>query len=326
VHPRHRRRPRAGAVRRRPRVRRRHAAQDPRYRPPGSASRWAPVEIVGVPPSAPSHVSNVRRRAVRDRFRAGEPFLSCGSSARCCRGRRGLPRQVGVVVMGAGRHPVFSAAHAAGAGARLPRPLPRRLQRRAVPRLNGAFIVACVRSSTRVGLPSRRRRFDEAVLGRDGTCRPDVRQVRVQRVVSPRDAPRERLLRLHGYDPGARKAGLPTTCRCSRGPVLELRCGRGEFLDCCATAGSRRRASTSTRALVQAGGRAAGLTVQLADALTGLPQPAGCPARTASSPRTSSSTSTRTSWRRSSTESARGAPHPAASSSRRRRTPPCLCG
>ena len=72
------------------------------------------------------------------------------------------------------------------------------------------------------------------------------------------------------YDPAHAKAGLSHYVPLfERGPVVELACGRGEFLELLRDAGVEAEGIDLDEGMVQAA-RAAGLTVQLADALSGL--------------------------------------------------------
>lgn len=69
-----------------------------------------------------------------------------------------------------------------------------------------------------------------------------------------------------GYDPEHSKAGLAHYVPLfTRGPVLELACGRGEFLELLAAAGVAAEGVDVDEGMVQAA-RAAGLAVQLGDA------------------------------------------------------------
>jgi SAM-dependent methyltransferase len=73
-----------------------------------------------------------------------------------------------------------------------------------------------------------------------------------------------------GYDPEHTRSGLQHYLPWfARGPVLELACGRGEFLDLLRTAGVAASGVDLDDGMV-AGARAAGHDVQHADALTGL--------------------------------------------------------
>ncbi len=72
------------------------------------------------------------------------------------------------------------------------------------------------------------------------------------------------------YDPENAKAGLSHYVPLfMEGPVLELACGRGEFLELLRDAGVEAEGIDLDEGMVQAA-TAAGLTVQLADAMTGL--------------------------------------------------------
>jgi SAM-dependent methyltransferase len=72
------------------------------------------------------------------------------------------------------------------------------------------------------------------------------------------------------YDPEHSKAGLAHYVPLfPQGPVLELACGRGEFMELLRDAGVTAEGIDLDEGMVQAA-QAAGLTVQLADALTGL--------------------------------------------------------
>ena len=72
------------------------------------------------------------------------------------------------------------------------------------------------------------------------------------------------------YDPAHSKAGLSHYVPLfPRGPVLELACGRGEFLELLREAGVDGEGIDLDEGMVQAA-RASGLTVQLTDALSGL--------------------------------------------------------
>ncbi len=73
-----------------------------------------------------------------------------------------------------------------------------------------------------------------------------------------------------GYDPENAKAGLAQyVAHFPRGPVLELACGRGEFLELLREAGVEAEGVDLDEGMVQVAA-AAGLSVQHADALTGL--------------------------------------------------------
>jgi len=73
-----------------------------------------------------------------------------------------------------------------------------------------------------------------------------------------------------GYDPDNAKAGLSHYVPLfPRGPVLDLACGRGEFLELLRDAGIEAEGIDLDDGMVQAA-RGAGLTVQHADALAGL--------------------------------------------------------